>query len=135
MRIFWCFSLSIYTLFFLNLLLALYNENWVDYSFLKYGLVMGGFTAVCSYLSSILMEIRIKELPNLAAKKLQRECNKNKRKVQIKWIKVLGYTSIIIGFIISANWYMAYDYRVIYILLILISASIETWLKFFRKQT
>lgn len=96
---------------------------------------MGGFTAVCSYLSSILMEIKIKELPNLAAKKLQRECNKNKRKVQIKWIKVLGYTSIIIGFIISANWYMADDYRIIYILLILISASIEAWLKFFRKHT
>jgi len=114
------------------------------------GLLCGLILAICSYLSSILEKLKIKELPSEEAKELRREYNKNKQKTQIKYIKISVYTSIIIGLIISSQyWMMVYNatwrcslflYKLLALIsasieVVLISASIEAWLKFFRKRT
>lgn len=164
MRIFWCCALSVYASIFFNTVVlchryfilrpyGIYNYDVskinITLAFVCMGLLCGLILAICSYLSSILEELKIKELPSEEAKKLRREHNKNKQKTQIKYIKISVYTSIIIGLIISSQyWMLVYyaervHYLVLYKLLALISASIEvalisksieTWLKFFRKR-
>lgn len=136
MRIFLCCALSVYTGIFFNTITCWYYDGYrvIGKAGISFTLLCGLIIAICSYLSNILEELRIKELPNAEAKELQRECNKNKKNTQIKYIRISFYISIIIGFIISNNSYELDDYARIYALLILISASIKAWLKFFRKQ-
>lgn len=142
MRIFWCCALSVYAGIFFNTIINLWNK--FDFNcFDELGrigfsvtLIWGLILAACSYLSSILEEIKIKELPNAKAKELRRERNKSKQKEQIKWIKILGYISIAIGLIIDKiSGYQGHMYIDIYILLIITSISIEARLEYLRQNT